>query len=170
MRPDFNSGKIRVIIGLGNPEEKYKNTYHNAGKLAVQYFKELLNSKFYILNSNVYMNLSGSFVAGALKKKGAGPEELLLVHDDSDLELGSYKIDFARGAAGHKGVESVIKALGTKNFWRLRIGIRPAKPKSLISRLKRRKKAGDFVLKTISKKDLEILENTFEEISRRFAF
>lgn len=104
------------------------------------------------------MNLSGGFVKKVLKKRGLKSEELLVVHDDSDLELGRYKVSFGRGSAGHKGAESVIKALGTKNFSRLRVGIR--KNESGI-----RQKAEKLVLKKISRKDKRTLEETFAEIA-----
>jgi len=94
-------------------------------------------------------------VKKALKKYKVKPEELLVIHDDADIELGQYKISFSRNSAGHHGVDSIIKSLGTKNFWRLRIGI--GKP--------RRKKAEDIVLKKISRVDWEILAKVFDDIA-----
>ena len=178
--------KPRLIIGLGNPGKEYKKTYHNAGFLFIDYLVAMslrgvkrgsnpINKKIAsvafgdlamtpLLKSDVYMNQSGNFVKAALKKysaKGGSasggkikPEEILIVHDDSDIELGKYKISFGRGSAGHRGVESIIKLLGTKNFWRLRIGIRKTA----------KEKAGELVLKKISKKDWEILEKVFQTI------
>lgn len=153
--------KPQLIIGLGNPGKQYEKTYHNAGFLFIQYLmdKKPANSEFRIQNSellksDVYMNESGKFVAKILKKHGVKPKEILIVHDDSDIELGKYKISFGRGSAGHRGVESIIKSFGTKNFWRLRIGIRKTA----------KEKAGELVLKKISKKDWEILEKVFQTI------
>ncbi len=154
-----------MIIGLGNPGDEYKNTYHNAGHLLVDYLET--NSsipKQKLIKSGVFMNESGSYVAELIKKwKIAKPEEMLVAHDDSDLALGSYKLSFGGGSAGHKGVESVIKSLGTKDFWRLRIGIRPIGPIGLIRPI-RRIKAEAFVLKKISRKDRETLEENFAKI------
>lgn len=110
------------------------------------------------------MNESGKFVAKAIKKNNAEPEELLIVHDDSDLVLGTYKLQFGRGAAGHHGVESVQAALKTKNFWRLRIGIRP---KADLPAVASRAKAGKFVLKKISIADKKILEEVFERTVKK---
>lgn len=161
---------VRLIIGLGNPDPEYANTYHNIGFLAVDYLSKnppISNYQLPITKSDVYMNESGKFVAKEIKKAGAKPEELLVVHDDSDIELGKYKLSFGRGAAGHHGVESVQTTLKTKNFWRLRIGIRPAEKKSLPAGRQapeKRLKAGDFVLKKITPADKKILEKTFEEI------
>ena len=159
---EFNSRKIKLVIGLGNPDSRYENTYHNVGFLFVDGLRksnELPKSQ--ILKSDAYMNLSGSFVARELKKRGLKPDELLVVHDDSDINLDKYKFSFGRGAAGHHGIESVIKALGTKNFWRLRLGIRQE------TRLRQgfggqaRARANEFVLKKISSANKKTIEKTF---------
>lgn len=170
---------LKLIIGLGNSGKEYEKTYHNAGFLMIDYLiKNLPISNFYpptggpipkLLKTNVFMNQSGSFVAKISKKYHIKPDEILIIHDDSDIELGNYKLSFGRGSAGHNGVESIMKTLKTKNFWRLRIGIRP--PICVNSnqiRIGPLKKAGDFVLKKISKKDLEILEKLFEKIPNEF--
>ncbi len=148
--------KPRLIIGLGNPGKKYEKTYHNVGFLAIDCLDKChaSSTECRSLKSDIYMNQSGLFVAKVLKKSNAKPKEILIVHDDSDIELGKYKLSFGRSSAGHKGVESVIQSLGTKNFWRLRIGIRKTT----------RKKAGEFVLKKINKKDLEIFKQLFKAI------
>lgn len=158
---------IKLIIGLGNPDKKYANTYHSAGFLFIDYLKEnpvklkVKSLKFKVLKSDEYMNNSGTFVAQAMKKEGVKSEELLIAHDDSDLELGTYKLQSGRGAAGHHGVESIQAALKTNDFWRLRIGIRP---KADLSAGARRAKAEEFVLKKISPENKKILERVFEEV------
>ncbi|MDP3015283.1 MAG: aminoacyl-tRNA hydrolase [bacterium] len=116
-----------------------------------------------LLKSDTYMNQSGNFVKATLKKYKAKPEEILIAHDDSDIELGKYKISFGRGSAGHRGVESIIKSLGTKNFWRLRIGIgRTTNYKQQTTQKKI--KAKDFVLKKISKNDLKVFKKVFQGV------
>ena len=174
---------IKLIIGLGNPGKEYERTYHSAGFLFVDYLiKNPSISNFHPpasgggliskpLKSDVYMNESGKFVKKALQKYQIKPEEILITHDDSDIEIGKYKISFGRGSAGHNGVESIIKALKTKNFWRLRVGIRKKTglPADLSAKAQRataearQVKAGEIVLKKISKKDLEILEDVFKK-------
>ncbi len=165
---------IKLVIGLGNPGKEYEKTYHNVGFLFIDYLiknLQIFNFQFSILKplkTDVYMNESGGFVAKTLKKRGIKPEEILIAHDDSDIEIGKYKISFGRGSAGHNGVESIIKSLKTKNFWRLRIGIRPPvriSPRQV--RVSQRAKASAFVLKKISKKDLEILEKVFDESAKK---
>lgn len=147
---------FQLVIGLGNPDAGYRNTYHNVGHLFVDYLEKnyTLSPKPHTLKSDVYMNESGRFVAKALKKHNAKPENLLVVHDDSDLKIGQYKLVFGRGAAGHHGVESIQTTIKTKNFWRLRIGIRPPEEKV-------RQKAEKFVLKKISADHKKLLAEVF---------
>lgn len=157
-----NKPEFKLIIGLGNPDKKYENTYHSVGFLFVEYLTKNLakskiqNAKSKILKSETYMNESGKFVAKELKKSGAKPEELLIAHDDSDITLGNYKLSFGRGAAGHHGIESIMAALKSKDFWRLRIGIRPRNEKV-------RQKAEKFVLKKITAADKKTLADAFRK-------
>ncbi len=163
--------KIKLIIGLGNPGAEYKNTYHNAGALFAEYCKRLRDGqlpriplRMFVLASGAYVNESGKFVVRKLRSANAHPENLLIAHDDSDLVVGMYKLQFGGGAAGHHGVESVHAALKTSDFWRLRIGIRPADEKI-------RRKAGTFVLKPVSASHKKIFEEVFaraaEELRNR---
>ncbi|MDP2705641.1 MAG: aminoacyl-tRNA hydrolase [bacterium] len=170
---DFQSKSIKLIIGLGNPGQEYENTYHNAGNKFVDFLKkksadsdisykkektfEYAKANGLILAKTlVFMNESGLAVKKAAIFTKTKPEEILIVHDDSDLNIGDQKISFNRGTGGHKGVESIANNLKTKNFWRLRIGIRPEE--------KIRSKAGSFVLKNISTVNLKKMENLFEKI------
>ncbi len=117
--------------------------------------------KFYKLGGKIFikpltfMNDSGKAVLAVIKYFKVRPEEILVIHDDSDIDLGGYKISFARGSAGHRGVQSIIESLGTKNFWRLRLGIR--------KKSRRKTKAADLVLKKINKDDFEILDKVFQK-------
>ncbi|MDO8752158.1 MAG: aminoacyl-tRNA hydrolase [Candidatus Wolfebacteria bacterium] len=181
---EFKGSRVRVILGIGNPGEEYEHTYHNAGLLFVQFFlrsvpkgsfKEREGADvslytrpdtFSFALSRVYMNQSGSAAGEALRLLKARPEELTLVHDDTDIPLGSYKFAFGRGSAGHHGVQSVASSLQTKDFWRLRIGVRadsssPARPSP---------KAKDIVLRRMPKVKERILENTFLSIARLHGF
>lgn len=174
--------KPRLIIGLGNPGKEYERTCHNVGFLAVDFLitlslrakrSNLKNIEIAtvahsdlamtpLLKTDVFMNQSGNFVKEALKKYKAKPEEILIIHDDSDIELGKYKISFNRGSAGHRGIQSIIDALGTKNFRRLRIGI--GRRLTRTSRGLIRTKAIDLVLKKIGKKDLKVFEKVFQSV------
>ncbi len=156
MKVNFNVNNIKLFIGLGNPDKKYTNTYHNIGHHFIHYLNkniDLPNTK--TLTSTTYMNQSGQFVKEKLQYFKLTPDQLLIIHDDSDIELSQYKLSFNRGSAGHKGINSIINHLNTKEFWRLRIGIRPKNFKG---------KAEKFVLKKISKDNQQEFKTTFKEI------
>ncbi len=137
---DINS--IKLILGIGNPEAAFENTYHNAGILALRHLANLdeaspfrraphkafsyaKGKRFLFACSLTYMNESGRSAQDACAFFKVPPGALLVLHDESDLVLGSFKTSVARGAAGHKGVASIAHALGTNTFARVRIGIRP---------------------------------------------
>lgn len=163
--------KISLIIGLGNPDKKYQDTYHNVGHLFLDILESLKTKnsvpigrqvKLKTLKSSAYMNESGLFVKNTLKKEKIRPRNLLIIHDDSDLELGKIKLQYGRGSAGHKGVQNIIDQLKTKDFWRLRIGIRPPE-QSPSNRFTARIKAEEFVLKNISATNKKVLEKIFKD-------
>jgi len=162
-KPD--RGDIKLIFGLGNPGEKYASTYHNVGQIYIDHiakgnFEKYRNfefsrgENFIFAKSLTFMNDSGGAVREALRYFNLRPENLLVVHDDSDIALGEYKISFDQGSAGHNGVQSVIDHLKTQRFFRLKIGVRE----------NQRDKAGEFVLKPISKVELPLLKETFSRV------
>lgn len=186
---------IKIIIGLGNPGLEYENTYHNAGKLMVDYLLKKLVScgesepvgfhkktlgnlesctigNLRLVKPTNFMNENGRAAKAALKSFGLRAGSVLVAHDDSDIEIGKYKISFGGGSAGHNGVQSVIENIGTKDFWRIRIGIRP---KETIDRKQgaglpaeaRRTKAGEFVLKKITAADGKLMRSVFEKASEK---
>ncbi len=116
--------KIKLIVGLGNPGKEYEHTRHNAGFLFIDILENnLKNKKIILAKTQAFMNKSGAAILSLMKFYKIKPENILVVHDDIDILWGKFKLSFGRSSAGHKGVESVIKSLKTKNFWRLRIGI-----------------------------------------------
>ncbi len=137
------SDKIRLIVGLGNPGPKYQDTRHNAGfwfidKLVRQNSGRLLNeSKFHGLLARVnigsadvrllqpltFMNRSGQSVSALSRYLSIQPEEILVVHDELDLEPGQVRLKQGGGHAGHNGLRDIMSALGSRDFWRLRVGI-----------------------------------------------
>lgn len=150
------------IVGLGNPGPEYDNSPHNTGKQIAELFqKKYEGRRAKIVIPDVFMNQSGKAV------KGIPAKWLILLHDDIDLPLGRFKIIFNRGSGGHKGVESVIRAIGSEKFIRIRIGISPKKKpghKELMKYLTSRLKPAQIqILKKISKKILEALEVIIEE-------
>ena len=139
-----------IVIGLGNPGTEYEHTRHNAGRNAVNLFAKtnkfpsckenkklqalaaensVENMRILLILPETFMNKSGTTVSALKLPIKAVSEKLIILHDDLDLPLGAIKIVKNRGSAGHKGVESVMRALKTKDFTRIRIGI--AKPKDI---------------------------------------
>lgn len=136
---------MKLIVGLGNPGEKYSKQRHNVGFMILdQLAKEenlswednsKLKSKMVKLKDTVlmkpqtFMNNSGDAVSLVSNFYKISPEDITVIHDDVDLPFGKYKKQFGAGAAGHHGVEDIILKLGTKEFNRDRIGIdRPSNP------------------------------------------
>lgn len=179
----------RIIVGLGNPGEKYKNNRHNVGYVLIDYLKTLpaqagqnsrldsakrANLKGFILKkSDQFMNDSGSFVKRLASKYPNIPvSDLYIAHDDLDIKLGEFKIQFGKGPKVHNGIESVEEELGTKDFWRIRIGIenRHGEIAESISRgpvrgAKRSVTGKDYVLQDFSNEEQSILSKVLQKIS-----
>ncbi len=151
-----------LIVGLGNPGPKYEHTRHNIGFRVVDEIAPLILKGVVLAKPKTFMNLSGKMVGSFLKSYKLKPNNLIIIHDDIDLPLGKVKIVKNRGAGGHKGVESIIKELGTKNFIRFRIGIQPkfGKPKS----------PERFVLQNFNKDEEKILKEVIEKIIEAIEF
>jgi PTH1 family peptidyl-tRNA hydrolase len=155
-----------LIVGLGNPGRKYRKTRHNVGFLMLDYFvktrfwkkdkkgnylflrKKLGQKEITFVKPLTCMNKSGEAVEYIFKKNKLSPEELVVIHDDLDLRLGTIKISKGIGSAGHKGIRSIIDKLKTKDFIRLRIGIGPLNESKL----------DDFVLQRFNKQEQETLQ------------
>lgn len=133
-----------LIVGLGNPGEQYANTPHNLGFMVIDRLAEsnairvtrkenlayvglgtIRQKAAALAKPQTYMNLSGPSVKGLLERYELKPDRLILVYDELDLPWGSMKIRPKGSAAGHKGPKSVIGSIGTNEFTRVRIGIRP---------------------------------------------
>lgn len=161
---------MKIIVGLGNPGKEYKKTRHNVGfmvldKLAENPWKKnknglllysWLGGKVEFIKPQTFMNKSGDAVAYIVKKHKSNEDGIIIVHDDIDLPLGTVKISFGDGPAGHNGVSSVINALGSRDFWRVRIGI--------LSRPKEKIETDKFVLGNFSKEELKKIEKITEKI------
>lgn len=133
-----------IFVGLGNRGGEYEGTRHNVGRetlLAARKksgfpdFTEdraaqalvsegrIGRERVALVLPEMFVNKSGSAVGPALRRFKAKAKDLILIHDDVDMLLGSTKLSFGRNSGGHKGVESVMRALKTKDFWRMRIGV-----------------------------------------------
>jgi PTH1 family peptidyl-tRNA hydrolase len=114
-----------IIAGLGNPDEHYKGTRHNIGRDFLLAMAKNLPKKAKVVTPDVYMNNSGGPLRKLVTSKKAA-EKLVVLHDELDLPLGKVKISFGSSAGGHNGIKSVIAALKTQDFIRIRIGISPS--------------------------------------------
>ena len=122
-----------LIVGLGNPGPKYQNNRHNVGHMFVDYLvNELTSSRvneLKIVKTDCFMNESGVFVKKLTRKLSKLEiKNIIIIHDDLDIPLGKFHIQFASGPQLHNGLESIEQHLKTKDFYRIRIGVdnRPA--------------------------------------------
>lgn len=114
---------MKLMVGLGNPGEKYQNNRHNVGFWVVDSLKKLKLAGVVLLKPQTFMNRSGIEVKKLVKKYPLDKNELYVIHDDLDIELGKYKISLAKGPKVHNGLQSIYQQLGTKDFWHVRVGI-----------------------------------------------
>lgn len=169
--------KKYCLIGLGNVGNLYAQTYHNMGRLFVEFIAKknkvlLIEIKKYEANiakfqldeilinlgvPNTMMNASGVSVNKVLKYEGILVENLILAYDDLDIPFGEFKLQFGKNPHAHNGVNSVISNLGTNEFWHLRIGIGVIRPDAFEGR--------DFVLSQIPKEQKKVVLELFENIS-----
>ncbi|MDK4533635.1 aminoacyl-tRNA hydrolase [Kingella kingae] len=135
--------KIKLIVGLGNPTAEYEKTRHNAGfwfldELAWQWKASWKNEKkffgdvarvsrpggeVWLLKPDTYMNLSGKAVQALAQFYKIAPEEILVVHDELDIDCGAIRFKLGGGNGGHNGLKDIQAKMGTPNFYRLRLGI-----------------------------------------------
>jgi PTH1 family peptidyl-tRNA hydrolase len=134
---------IKLIVGLGNPGVEYEQTRHNAGfwwidkftnnfKLSLSYDKNfwgqtkkhsVSGKNIWILKPQTFMNVSGKSVSALSNFFRITPDEILIVHDELDIDPGKAKLKFGGGHAGHNGLRDIHQKLGTADYWRLRLGI-----------------------------------------------
>lgn len=153
---------MKLVFGLGNPGKEYEYTRHNVGFIMINYIinkndlkiKKKFNSSYAEFNINkekillimpeTFMNLSGDAVLSFKNYFDIKDEDILIIHDDVDFEIGSFKIKKAGSSAGHNGIKDIINKIHTENINRVRIGI--SKNKGELS---------EYVLNKFSKEDLE---------------
>ena len=188
--------KIKLIIGIGNPDEQYQNTRHNVGFMFLDYLAQKLKASDFStgggpssgwelekkLNSLVsktklektpailvkpqtYVNKTGSAAAKLKNFYKVKPEDIIVIQDDLDIPFGNTKLSFAKNSGGHKGIESIMKAIKTKNFYRLRIGlgIKTLQKARQQSDKNRDEFVRNYVLSKFSKSESEKLKEIFKE-------
>jgi PTH1 family peptidyl-tRNA hydrolase len=162
------------MVGLGNPGQKYTKSRHNAGFLlldelardaGVEFSQQARfygglaeintgSGRLYLLKPGTFMNRSGQSVSAVMKYFKVLPEEVLVVHDELDFDVGVVKLKKAGGHGGHNGLRDIIASVGQKDFLRLRIGIgRPRAGKAV----------ADYVLSDFSKVDMQLVQEVFAD-------
>ena len=163
---------MKIIFGLGNPGQKYKNNRHNIGYMVVEELAEQINAKFkrslvlgaqiaklrkgdqdvILVKSRTFMNNSGSCAKRIVAKYRAESQNVLIIYDETDLALGEIRFRQKGSCAGHRGMSSIISALGTEQINRLRVGIGGSRVQEL----------SDYVLSDFSGREKETLDETIE--------
>jgi PTH1 family peptidyl-tRNA hydrolase len=167
---------VKLIVGLGNPGEEYELTPHNLGFLAIDRIagqcgvevrnrlcraltaRAQIGSEMVLLaKPETFMNLSGLAVRELVEKNEIRPEaDLIVIQDELDFPLGTLRIHRRRSSAGHNGIESVIGALGTQDFLRIRIGVAPERKIS---------DGMSYLLSPLRKAELEIVDEVLDTAS-----
>jgi len=156
---------MKILFGLGNPGEEYKNTRHNAGQIVMSFVEnKLQDEKIKFIIPDTFMNLSGKAVVKVVKNT-KDLKNLIVIYDDIDLPLGKIKISFDRSSGGHNGVASVIKALKTQEFLRIRVGIAPTTPTGKIKKPKGEDAVHKFLLGEFKKTELEELKKISKKVA-----
>ena len=154
---------MKIIVGLGNPGDKYVENRHNVGQMVVDRIQgaesreQGAGSRF--LKLETFMNKSGEAIKKALDFYKLTPSDLILVHDDLDIRLGDFKIEVGRGPKQHNGVISVEEELGTKDFLRVRVGVDNRDQRTEI-----REPGDKYVLADFSNDEKKVLDGVIEKI------
>jgi len=162
---------MKLFYGLGNPDTKYQHTRHNIGQNIITKFcqnhqiplasKSKLNSRVGEHQKNLfafstgYMNNSGLSAQKIINFYKINLSDFYVIHDDLDLPVGDYKIQFDRGPAGHHGIESIIEHLNSQVFYRIRVGIGKSLNNIPVE---------DYVLKPFSSQEKVIIGHTIDKI------
>ncbi len=169
---------IKLIAGLGNPGQQYEKTRHNAGFLFVDYLADfagarwmsanqfhgelaecnIAGNRLMLLKPMTFMNKSGASVGGLLRYYKLNPDDLLVAHDELELAGGIVKLKRDGGHAGHNGLRDIIANIGSRDFYRLRIGIdRPTTGSNI----------ADYVLSKMSLDERSALDKLFDATTRK---
>ena len=166
---------MKIIVGLGNPGKEYENTRHNLGFLAINKVSEKLDiplnkdrlqgkiglgkyngEKILLVKPQTFMNLSGDCVVKVLKFYKATEQDLIVIYDDIDIEVGSIRVKPSGSPGTHNGMKDITQKLGTKEFARVRIG--SGKPEI-------GKDLADYVLSTFRKEEAKDIQNAVNNAS-----
>ncbi len=173
-----------IFLGLGNPGEQYSKSKHNLGRIIITNFAKTFDFPEWEFNKSInasiskkdfgkntitlvlpetFMNNSGD-VLRKMKVEKKDSQKILVVYDDLDLPFLKTKFSFNRSSGGHKGVESIIKALKTEEFYRVRVGISKTTSKGLVKKIKDEDKTIDFIMKNYKEEELKEIKKLSKKI------
>ena len=174
---------MKLIIGLGNPGTGYAHNRHNIGFMCLNHFArtqgirfdkkqglartgtgEVAGDKVVLARPQTYMNLSGQSVSRLVKKFNMDFDDLLVIHDDLDLPPGKIRIRHGGGSGGHKGVNSVINQLGSREFPRIKLGI--GRPDAIVSLDNKESMILDYVLTDFTSGERKIMAQVIPAVSQ----
>ncbi len=174
-----------IIAGLGNPDQEYIGTRHNTGRIMLEVFRarhnlpawdadkksksliskgEVAGEKVTLVEPETYMNKSGSALSYFIKSKKAA-ENLIVIYDDLDLPVGSIKVSFNKSSGGHRGLQSIISAVKTEAFLRIRVGISPVTASGKLKKPKGEDAVGKHILGVFKKPEQDILKKVAMRVS-----
>lgn len=174
-----------IIAGLGNPGEEYENTRHNTGRIMLDGFRKahdfpeweksakykalisegkIKKEKVMLIDPETFMNKSGGSLGG-LVTSAKKAESLVVIHDELDIPFGKFKISFNKSSGGHRGVESIIKAVKTEGFVRVRVGISPSTPSGKLKKPTGDEAVSNFILGKFRSGDEATLKKVSKKVS-----
>lgn len=174
-----------LVVGLGNPGPEYFWTPHNAGFLAIDRIAEqegvvvqnrrcravtascrIAGRPVILAKPETFMNLSGASVSALVREYEADPsKDLLVIYDELDLMLGTFKIRERGSPAGHNGARSITAALGTQEWLRLRIGVGKEMPPEAIAAGASKRGGKEYLLSPMNKRDLAVLDEVLDKVA-----
>ena len=174
---------MKLIVGLGNPGYLYARNRHNVGFMSVGHLAKLKDIPFdkkqaqartgignigsnrvVLARPQTFMNASGESVSALMHKLNVKPSELIVIHDDLDLPVGKIRLRLGGSSGGHKGIDSIIARTGTRDFYRLRVGIgRPEKAED--SPVNKEEAVISYVLSDFTADEKKIIEETLPAAS-----
>jgi PTH1 family peptidyl-tRNA hydrolase len=185
-RNDFVNCKcddMKLIVGLGNPGFLYARNRHNIGFMCVSYLAKVSKIRFdkkqgqartgigniagkrvVLARPQTFMNASGESVSALLKKLNVGPPDLIVIHDDLDLPAGKIRLRLGGSSGGHKGIDSIIARIGTRDFYRVRMGI--GRPDIAVGSPAEKEQAViSYVLSDFTAEEKKTIEKTLPSVS-----
>lgn len=179
---------MKLIVGLGNPGFLYARNRHNIGFMCVRHLARVRKIRFdrkqghartgigniagyrtVLARPQTYMNASGESVSVLMKKLNVKPEDLIVIHDDLDLPPGKIRLRLGGGSGGHKGIDSIISRTGTRDFYRIRVGIGRPDTSSITSPDAKEEAVVAYVLSDFTKEEKKIISIVIPRVSEAIA-